>query len=80
MGCGKQRIVEYVFVFALLVVLIFVLLLNFLPLKNERDHIRWHKEHADISVKEHNLSSVEKEVSSINEELNSSTDPEDSAE
>lgn len=68
---SKERIVEYVFVIALLVVLVFILLLNYSTFASERDHIRWHKEHANISVKEHNPSIAEV-VASVDRELNSS--------
>lgn len=65
---SKKRILEYVIVFVCFALLLFIVFLNFSAAISERDHIRWHKEHADISVREHN-SSITEVVASVSKEL-----------
>ena len=60
---SKKRVFEYIFAFALLAFIIFVVILNFANFKSEQVHRRWHKEH-QVSVQPHN-NSVDAAVSSI---------------
>lgn len=63
---SKRRIAEHIFVFALFIFILLVCLHQLIPSKSEADHMRWHKEHADITVKEHN-NSISEVVSSVKE-------------
>lgn len=60
---SKKRVFEYIFAFALLAFIIFVVILNFANFKSEQVHISWHKEH-QVSVQPHN-NSIDAVVSSV---------------